>query len=656
MLKIFPALFNRSKRDRPQPPSRPPEWLSPQQSWQLVLLSLAIALVYSLCATISLEFISLPGKIASVWLPSGLTLALFFRWRSRSWPGIVIGSMFGLIRLWTDWEHGFGNFILFNLICTLGNCVQPWAAHWFVSRYGNVRQPFIDLRSSLIFILAAWISPTLSATLGITFACWIGTIPWPQYWICWVSWWLASALAHLIFSPPMLLFKKYYWSNRRRYIQQYGWDLIGIGLATIVVTLTDFVHGYPVAYILFASLIWSVFRLGNWPSSCLVAIVSVGAIIATVTGNGSFADRSMNESIILLQSFMGILSIAGLVLSATVQERKAAQHSLEATLQTLEVRIAERTAELAQTEAQLSGFFSSSSIGMGIVDDEMCYLRINQVLADINCLPVQDHLGKRVQDVIPELASELIPYFQAVFSSGLPQLSKETSREIPQHSGVIRTWLSSYFPIFDRDRQLFRVGFVVMDITDRKRLEHQLEQQARIDGLTQIANRRHFDEALDRAWRQCIYSQQSMALVLCDADHFKRYNDTYGHPMGDRCLVQIAEVLRETLRHPTDLAARYGGEEFAVLLPSASLHQALLVANAIRDRIRARAIPHEGSLVSDRVTLSIGVAVGIPRPPKSAADFVDQADRALYKAKQQGRNRVVALDDSAPALPQWPHA
>lgn len=656
MLKIPRLQPGRSTRDRSQPPSRPPEWLSPQQSLQVILLSLAIALVYSLCATISLEFISLPGKIASVWLPSGLTLALFLRWRSQAFPGIVIGSMFGLIPLLADWQHAFASFILLNLTCTLGNCVQPWAAYELVHRYGNVRKPFIDVQTSLIFIMAALLSPMLSATLGITISCVIGTIPWNQYWICWISWWLASALAHLIFSPPILLFKRRYWLHRRQYLKRYGWDFVGIGLATIVVTLTDFVHGYPVAYILFAILIWSVFRLGSWLSSCLVVVVSLGAIISTATQNGSFSDRSMNEAIILLQSFMGILSITGLILSATVQERQAAQQSLEATLQTLELRIAERTAELAQTEAQLNGFFSSSSIGMGIVDHDMRYLRINQVLADINGASIEDHLGRRVQDIIPELAPELMPYYQAVLNSGLPQLSKETNREIPKQSGLIRTWLSSYFPIFDRDHQPFRVGFVVMDITDRKRLERQLEQQARIDGLTQIANRRHFDEALERAWRHCTYSQQSMALMLCDADHFKLYNDTYGHPMGDRCLIQIAEVLRETLRHPADLAARYGGEEFAVLLPSASIDQALSVANAIRDRIRARAIPHQGSLVSDRVTLSIGLVVGIPHPSESAADFVARADRALYEAKQQGRNRVVVLDDSAPVLRTTSHS
>ncbi|MBD1936733.1 diguanylate cyclase [Microcoleus sp. FACHB-68] len=170
----------------------------------------------------------------------------------------------------------------------------------------------------------------------------------------------------------------------------------------------------------------------------------------------------------------------------------------------------------------------------------------------------------------------------------------------------------------------------------------ELQRLAWCDCLTQIANRRRFDEYLKQEWGKCAGEQMPLSLLLCDVDFFKVYNDTYGHQAGDECLKQVAAAISQVLAHPVDLVARYGGEEFAVVLPGTDLEGAIDVAEAILEAVKAVAIPHAGSAVSDCVTLSAGVATVVPAPNGSVADLIATADRALYQAKTRGRDRCFA--------------
>jgi diguanylate cyclase (GGDEF)-like protein len=166
----------------------------------------------------------------------------------------------------------------------------------------------------------------------------------------------------------------------------------------------------------------------------------------------------------------------------------------------------------------------------------------------------------------------------------------------------------------------------------------ELQRLASIDGLTQLANRRRFDEYLFDEWRRLAREQRPLSLILCDIDYFKLYNDTYGHLAGDFCLQQVAGVLRQSVRRPPDLVARYGGEEFAMILPNTDARGAAFVAETVRQRVRGLRIPHVQSPVSDYVTLSLGVASTIPRLDSSAQRLIAVADEALYRAKAEGRD------------------
>ncbi len=175
----------------------------------------------------------------------------------------------------------------------------------------------------------------------------------------------------------------------------------------------------------------------------------------------------------------------------------------------------------------------------------------------------------------------------------------------------------------------------------------ELKRLANSDGLTQVANRRRFDEYLSQEWQHMLREQQPLSLILCDVDCFKAYNDVYGHQEGDQCLRQVAQVIDAAVKRAVDLVARYGGEEFAVILPNTVREGAQQVAQEIQASIKALALPHAASSAAPIVTLSQGIATLIPQLDEEPDQLIAAADQALYRAKQSGRDRiVVATPDS----------
>lgn len=172
----------------------------------------------------------------------------------------------------------------------------------------------------------------------------------------------------------------------------------------------------------------------------------------------------------------------------------------------------------------------------------------------------------------------------------------------------------------------------------------ELNRLAHIDSLTQVYNRYHFDSALEQIWQQALREKQEVAIILCDVDNFKLYNDTYGHLAGDRCLQQVAKAIDCAVNRGQDIAARYGGEEFAIILPNTKIAGAVRVAKRIKSAVKGLNISHKTSTVRDRVTISCGVACFLVNPIFTPQDLIESADRALYQAKYQGRDRIVVAE------------
>lgn len=183
---------------------------------------------------------------------------------------------------------------------------------------------------------------------------------------------------------------------------------------------------------------------------------------------------------------------------------------------------------------------------------------------------------------------------------------------------------------------------VMRDLTPYKQEKHELRQLARTDYLTQIANRRAFDEVLQRQWSDCRASGLPLSVILIDIDHFKRFNDQYGHLQGDLCLRRIAQTIQSTLPSPRLLAARFGGEEFGVVLPGYSEAQALELAEKLRFSVAELRFRHEGITPPVSLSISLGVACDNKESLRNQHALLDVADIALYRAKLSGRNRAVS--------------
>lgn len=183
-------------------------------------------------------------------------------------------------------------------------------------------------------------------------------------------------------------------------------------------------------------------------------------------------------------------------------------------------------------------------------------------------------------------------------------------------------------------------------IRDNHRLRlatQELERLADLDGLTQIANRRCFEAHLQQEWARAVREKNSLTLILCDVDHFRLYNETYGHQAGDDYLRQLALVLEHRAKRPGDLAARYGGEEFAIILPNTNTSGGIVVAQSIQESVANLPLLQSEAGQGVPVSLSIGVATVVPSQELSSAVLTELGDRALYIAKERGRNQIVCL-------------
>lgn len=236
---------------------------------------------------------------------------------------------------------------------------------------------------------------------------------------------------------------------------------------------------------------------------------------------------------------------------------------------------------------------------------------------------------------------------QRIIDSGVAEM--HIIEQIKQKDGVVVWTDTNKVPILDRDGNVTGVLCVLEDITQRKMTEKALEDAnkeldrlSKIDVLTQVPNRRYFTEQLQREWSRAKRHQAEMACIMFDVDHFKKFNDEFGHLIGDECLRHVADTASRVLKRPTDIIARYGGEEFIIILPSVGAEGATIVAEDIRKRIEALRLETSRGMAG--VTASFGVFAGFPLYLDSPEALIASADKALYQAKDSGRNMVVKSD------------
>jgi two-component system chemotaxis family response regulator WspR len=204
----------------------------------------------------------------------------------------------------------------------------------------------------------------------------------------------------------------------------------------------------------------------------------------------------------------------------------------------------------------------------------------------------------------------------------------------------VRAYSRSYLAQLERDDAYRKLRTMKVEL-ERKNAE--LEALSCRDGLTGVLNRRGFDDYLSKEWLRAIREDKELGLLLIDIDYFKLYNDNYGHQGGDECLRRVAYALGAGLKRPSDIVARYGGEEFVVVLPDTGIDGGAMIAESLRAAVETLQIPHEYSATAHHVTVSLGVASMIPKAGQSQDMLIRMADKALYRAKADGRDRYHCL-------------
>ncbi|MES2740081.1 MAG: diguanylate cyclase [Pseudomonadota bacterium] len=309
--------------------------------------------------------------------------------------------------------------------------------------------------------------------------------------------------------------------------------------------------------------------------------------------------------------------------------------------------------------ALLDSVLDSVSLGILVLDGERRIVLWNTWLARHTGMTAEAVLGSDFFAVFPALAGKRIDAaIGQALKDNFPSLLSQTLNKAP-------------FPLYPnpaaaaRDERmqqavavtpievaglarhcLIQVSDVSVAVGRERVLRDQtlvLRSQTFSDGLTGIANRRHFDVALEKEWRIAKRNGRALSLLMIDIDYFKAYNDHYGHQQGDLCLIRVAAELAAMLHRAADLVARYGGEEFAVILPETDGAQARLMAEAIRARVAALAVAQHQDQAGPHVTVSVGIATYSAAQALEESELLGAADRALYLAKRNGRNRVESI-------------
>lgn len=368
-----------------------------------------------------------------------------------------------------------------------------------------------------------------------------------------------------------------------------------------------------------------------------------------------------NERVLLLEKFKSVLqegvsfeltlkyktvfnSVKWLKISCLSKGKEKNRKAVFGTLQDV-TAITEMHQRIEKSERKFSSIFSSSPLGICMIDQaDKRVLDMNESFLNLLEYDGKDLIGRRIKEL------GIIEDNDRIRLNKRLELKRETVGE------EIR--------IFTKDREMVTVSLsmgvitldespviiaIAEDTREKKKMELELlemnaklEKMALFDGLTGIYNRRSFDKRLREEWKRSRRHNTCLSLILFDIDHFKSFNDTYGHQKGDDCLKCVASLAQNHLKRAGDFFARYGGEEFIALLPETELESAAFIADQIRKAINSSGIVNENSSVCDKLTISCGVSVSTCAG--DVADLIRKADEALYRAKKEGRDRVMAAE------------
>lgn len=569
--------------------------------------------------------IGLGAQANLIWVANGLLLSwllLVPRWR---WAAYVIAGFAGMIAGSVLVHDPWWQIVAFSLL----NVMEVLIAAVLLRRRSAQLPRFTDPRFLARFLaFAVLVAPFATGSIYATFATILQHQPWRQ---SLTEWAVADSLGIAITTPAVTAIFRTHFRQRVDWRQDWAWLVL-----TLCLTLAAFGQSHvPLLFFIYPLLVLVLLRMGmGWAAFAALCVAAVGSWL-TVRGTGPFATLHIAGGVspsVMLQVFVA----SALCMLYTVSIILESQ---------------QRTERRLHEMASLHALVTENSRDVILLADFSGRPRyISPAIETLTGWQPEESMRSGFSDVVHP--SDLAGVEALIGNLRQGAENARIEYRVRKRSGEF-IWVEGDFRALRGAGAGLPSGILVIvrDIAERKLAEELLleayqkvEKLAIIDPLTGLANRRRFDEALAAEWSRALRDRTPLSLVMLDIDHFKLFNDTYGHLHGDNCLKQIAESALSVVSRPGDLVARYGGEEFAVLLPNTVQAGALKVATSICEALRSRRIQHSGN-PWDIVTASAGCATILPQPSEKSHALIECADRALYTAKQNGRNRVCVEND-----------
>lgn len=565
-----------------------------------------------------------------LWIANGILLAYLLLAPRKLWRWYLVAALAAHIAVSPFMHSGWA----LNLFFSPYDILEAGVAAYLLRRRSTDLPDFTNAFYLLRFIVCAvLVAPLLISLIYAALSSWWLHTPFlPRL----GTWFLSESLGVLVSTPATVaVFRS---GPRDSSPQQQDWLMIGVVVAfcALLLGLSSFVG----PALLFPLLVFVLLRLGlGWASLATLAATGIGAWY-TSRGIGPFA--------LGINSFTPGIRLQGFIVCVMV-----VLHSVSLVLENLR-----KTERRLQQIAALHALVAENSRDVILLLDF-------EGKRNFISAPEQFWGGWTRAEIENTSTMQIVhPDDAGTFATVLADLRARRDSALievrVQRKDGTYAWIEAALRTVRDPITHLPTGILanIREVTQRKEAELELEfayQKVEAlsvtDPLTGLANRRRFDQTLNAEWRRALREQNPLSLLLIDADHFKNFNDTYGHPAGDACLKQIADSVVGDVSRATDLACRIGGEEFAILLPNTSGPAARALANHICDSVRSRQIPHTAS-PREIVTISIGCATVIPQAGQNSAFLVDLADQALYSAKRGGRDcvyppAILDLDDSA---------
>lgn len=589
---------------------------------------LAVALIYFISARVGQIFAIPPGNITPVWLPSGLMVAFALIRGPAIWPGVFLGAFAGNIWAYFSFDSlGIALAALFAGLCNgLGDVLSTVGAVQLLLRLTDKNNIISSFKGYGLFILlVALLGAAISAAFGVSSLAYMGFIDWTSYGSTLITWWTGDAVGVLLLTPFILSWHEAFKNNTK----QHDWQTVLLLLATFVLAATLFklievshwlfLLSYALAPIV---LIISLY-LGQAKCFSSLLVFAAVAVVATHENTGPFAASSQNLNLLELQIFIAVMSFVLCFLSITVRQR---------------LEVEKQAKEIAKSLAQAQQIANLGSWELNLVNQTLWWSDEVYRIFEINNENYEPSYECFLSSIHPEDRAYVNKAYQDSLKDKKPY---ETEHRLLLSDGRVKYVNERCETLFDDKGEPIRSLGTVQDITERKLADQKILYQAHYDTLTNLPNRFLSLDRLSQLLHEADRDQTQVAVLFLDLDFFKKVNDSLGHDAGDALLIAVSQRLKSAVR-AGDTVGRLGGDEFLLLLRG--LHVADEAQVVVEHLLAVLNEPFDVLGRELYISASIGIVV-YPGGGKNANEVLRNADIAMYRSKELGRNNYAFFSD-----------